>query len=149
MTDLSGVLANLTGIVEGLIPWDTIRITRPAPGQQVLNKTTGLYEYPDAELVYEGRGAVQLAGTAAQVVSVPSANLPWTPETRSKYQLYTPIDAPVPEKDMIVSVVAVHTGGDLALLGRQWRVQDPGGAATMSVIRVTALDQVQQTRQGS
>ena len=35
----------------------------------------------------------------------------------------------------------------MALLGRQWRAQDPGGAGTMSVVRITALDQVQQTRE--
>jgi hypothetical protein len=99
--------------------------------------------------VYEGRGAVQVAGTAAEVVSIPGANQPWIPETRSKYRLLTPLDAPVAEKDYLVTVLAVHPAGDAALLGRQWRVQDPGGAGTMGVLRVTALDQIQQSREAS
>jgi hypothetical protein len=141
--DLSGI----TKVVEDLIPWDTVRIAAPAPGQPVFNTTTGEYEWPAAETLYEGRGAVQTAGTAAEVVSIPGANQPWAAETRSKYRLLTPLVSPVAEKDQLVTVVAIHPGGDLALLGRQWRVQDPGGAGTMSVVRVTALDQVQQTRE--
>ncbi|WP_037688140.1 DUF6093 family protein, partial [Streptomyces scabiei] len=127
MADLSSVLTNITQVVEGLIPWDTVRISRPAPGQPVFNDTTGEYAWPEAETVYEGRGAVQTAGTAAEVVSVPGANQPWTAETRSKYRLLTPIDAPVAEKDHLISVVAIHAGGDQQLIGRQWRAQDPGG----------------------
>lgn len=141
--DLSGI----TKVVEDLIPWDTVRITDPAPGQPVFNEETGEYVWPEAETLYEGRGAVQTAGTAAEVVAIPGANLPWIPETRSKYRLLSPLAAPVAEKDQLVTVVAIHQGGDLALLGRQWRVQDPSGAGTMSVVRVTALDQVQQTRE--
>ena len=141
--DLSGI----TKVVEDLIPWDTVRITAPAPGDPVFNDAIGEYVWPEAETLYEGRGAVQTAGTAAQVVAIPGANLPWSAETRSKYQLLTPLAAPVMEKDQMVSVVAIHPGGDLALLGRQWRAQDPGGVGTMSVVRITALDQVQQTRE--
>ncbi|MFD0555308.1 hypothetical protein ACFQ0X_43620 [Streptomyces rectiviolaceus] len=48
---------------------------------------------------------------------------------------------------MLVTVIAVHPKGDLALLNRQWRVQDPGIASTLTVIRTTPLDQVQQTRE--
>lgn len=140
--DLSGI----TQVVEDLIPWDTIRMATPAAGKPVFNPTTGQYEQPEADVVYEGRGAVQAAGTAAEVVSVPGLNQPWIAETRSKYRLLTPLAAPVAEKDYLITVVAIHPGGDLALLGRQWRVQDPGGAATMSVVRVTAIDQIQQTR---
>ena len=142
--DLSGI----TKAVEDLIPWDTVRISAPAPGQPVFDTTTGEYVWPEAETLYEGRGAVQPAGTAAEVVSIPGANLPWAAETRSKYRLLTPLTAPVMEKDQLVTVVAIHEGGDLALLGRQWRAQDPGGAGTMSVVRITAIDQVQQTRTG-
>jgi hypothetical protein len=141
--DLSGI----TKVVEDLIPWDTVRVTAPAPGPPVFNDTTGQYEWPEAETLYEGRGAVQTAGTAAEIVSIPGANLPWAAETRSKYRLLTPLQAPIVEKDQMVSVVAIHEGGDMALLGRKWRAQDPGGAGTMSVVRITALDQVQQTRE--
>lgn len=137
----------ITKVVEDLIPWDTIRISNPSTGPRVFDPETGQYTYPEPETLYEGRGAVQTAGTAAEVVAIPGLNLPWTPETRSKYRLLTPTDAPVAEKDQIVSVVSVHEGGDLALLDRQWRVQDPGGAGTISVVRTTAIDQVQQTRQ--
>jgi hypothetical protein len=59
----------------------------------------------------------------------------------------TPLTAPIAEKDMLVSVIQVHPGGDLALIGRQWRVQDPSNAGTVAVVRVTGLDQVQQTRE--
>jgi len=143
--DLSGI----TKVVEALIPWDTVRISTPSGGPPVFDTTTGQYTYPEAEPVYEGDGAVQSAGTPAEVVSIPGVNLPWVPETRSKYRLLTPLASPVAEKDMLVTVVQIHQGGDLALLGRQWRVQDPGGAGTMSVVRVTALDQVQQTREAA
>lgn len=145
--DLSGVLTSITQVVEDLIPWDTVRVATPGSGQPVFDDATGQYTYPEGEAVYEGLGAVQTAGTAAEVVSIPGTNLPWAPETRSKYRLLTPLTAPVAEKDQLVTVVAIHEGGDLALLNRQWRVQDPGGAGTMSVVRTTALDQVQQTRE--
>ncbi|MCX4911804.1 DUF6093 family protein [Streptomyces sp. NBC_00878] len=137
----------ITQVIEDLIPWDTVRITDPSTGPRVFDTETGQYTYPEPETLYEGRGAVQTAGTAAEVIAIPGANLPWAPETRSKYRLLTPLDAPVAEKDQIVSVVAIHEGGDLALLGRKWRVQDPGGAGTIAVVRTTALDQIQQTRQ--
>lgn len=137
----------ITQVVEGLIPWDFVRIAIPATGAPFFDETTGQYTYPEQETVYEGRGAVQTAGTAAEVVATPDANLPWTAETRSKYRLLTPLDAPVAEKDWLVTVVQIHPGGDLALLGRQWRVQDPSGVGTIGVLRTTALDQVQQTRE--
>lgn len=140
-------LPPIAALVEGMVMLDTVRITRPAAGAPVFNDTTGQYEYPAAVTVYEGPGAVQTAGTAAEVVATPGANLPWAAETRSKYRMLTPLRAPVAEKDMLVTVVAVHAGGDLALLGRQWRVQDPGGAGTIGVARITALDQVQATRE--
>ena len=140
--DLSGI----TQLVENLIPWDTIRIANPAVGEPVFDPDTGQYVWPEQEIVYEGDGAVQPAGTAAEVVAT-DANLPWAAETRSKYRLLTPLAAPIAEKDQLVTVIAVHKGGDLALLGRQWRTQDPSGAATMTVVRVTAIDQVQQTRE--
>jgi hypothetical protein len=143
--DLSGI----TTVVENLIPWDSIRITRPAPGQPDFNPTTGEYVWPEAETVYEGPGAVMPTGTIGGVTSLPSQNLPWVDETRSKYRALTPLSAPIAERDMLVTVVAVHAGGDIALIGRQWRVQDPSMASTMSVVRMTSLDQVQQTREVS
>ncbi|MFF7527364.1 DUF6093 family protein [Streptomyces pseudovenezuelae] len=143
--DFSGI----TKMVEDLIPWDTVRICTPSVGARVFNPDTGLYTYPQGDPVYEGPGAVQTAGTAAEAVSVPGANLPWAAETRSRYRLLTPLSAPVAEKDMLVTVIQIHEGGDLALLDRQWRVQDPGGAGTINVLRITALDQVQQGREAT
>lgn len=140
-------LTGITQVVEDLIPWDTIRITSPPAGEPVFDPATGLYTYPEGDIVYEGDGAVQLAGTVGGVTSLPVPNLPWVDETRSKYKLLTPVRAPIAERDMLVTVVAVHPGGDLALLDRQWRVQDPSVASTMTVVRTTTLDQVQQTRQ--
>ncbi|MEW2267806.1 DUF6093 family protein [Streptomyces sp. NPDC047868] len=143
-------LSAIVGVVTDLVLLDTVRISRPGTGDPVFDQQTGQYAYPEAETVYEGIGAVQPAGTAAEVVSVPTPNLPWVAETRSKYRLLTPLSAPVAEKDWLVTVVQVHQpGGDLGLLNRQWRVQDPGGAGTLAVVRTTAIDQVQQTREVS
>jgi hypothetical protein len=126
-----------------------VRFSRPASGAPVFNQTTGEYVWPEAETVYEGPGAVQVVGTPGGLSALPGQNLPWVGETNSKNTALTPLTAPIAEKDMLVSVVQVHEGGDLALLGRQWRVQDPSNAGTISVVRITGLDQVQQTREAS
>lgn len=139
-------LGPIATLVEGMVMLDTVRITRPAGGAPVFNEDTGQYEYPAGGTVYEGPGAVQTA-SAAEVAAIPGANLPWAAETRSRYRMLTPLTAPAAEKDMLVTVVAVHAGGDLELLDRQWRVQDPSGAGTLGVARTTALDQVQATRE--
>lgn len=141
--DLSGIAA----FVEGLILLDTVRFSTPAAGKPVFDSTTGLYVYPEGDVIYEGRGAVQAAGTPGGVNGLPVGNLPWVDETRSGYKALTPLSAPIAERDTIVTVVAVHAGGDLTLLGRQWRVPDPSMGGTLGVVRVTGLDQIQQTRQ--
>jgi hypothetical protein len=140
-------LSSVATVVEGLVLLDVVRISRPAAGAPVFNQETGEYVWPSAETVYEGPGAVQAAGTPGGVTSLPGQNLPWIDETRSRYRALTPLSAPTAERDMLVSVVQVHQGGDLALLGRQWRVQDPSIAGTLGVVRITGLDQVQQTRE--
>lgn len=140
-------LSAIATFVEGLVLLDTVRFSTPAVGVPVFNPATGEYTYPEGDLLYEGPGAVQTAGTPGGVSSLPAANLPWPDETRSKYRALTPLAAPVAERDTIVTVVAVHAGGDLALIGRQWRAQDPSMAGTLGVIRVTSLDQIQQNRQ--
>nr|WSX25591.1 DUF6093 family protein [Streptomyces tubercidicus] len=142
--DLTGVAR----IVEDLLLLDTVRFSRPGTGAPVFDQETGEYVYPQEEAVYEGRGAVQASGTADGLSSVPLANLPWSDETRSRYRLFTPLAAPVAERDMLVTVLAVHPGGDIALIGRQWRVTDPSIAGTLGAVRITGLDQVQQTREG-
>lgn len=142
--DLSGIAA----VIENLLLLDTIRIAKPATGEAYFDQETGEYTYPVAEVFYEGAGAVQVASSPGGVSSVPVPNQPWSDETTSRYRALTPLSAPVAERDMLVTVVQVHAGGDLALLGRQWRVQDPGVAGTLSAVRITSLDQVQQTRDG-
>ncbi|MGY5127277.1 DUF6093 family protein [Streptomyces nigrescens] len=142
--DLSGVAR----VVEDLLLLDTVRFSRPGTGAPVFDQETGEYVYPQEEAVYEGRGAVQASGVSDGLSALPVPNLPWSDETRSRYRLFTPLAAPVAERDMLVTVVAVHPGGDLALIGRQWRVQDPSIAGTLGAVRITGLDQVQQTREG-
>lgn len=141
--DLSGI----TTFVEGFLLLDTVRISRQGSGAPVFDQATGEYVWPDADPVYEGPGAVQVVGTPGGITAIPGQNSPWTAETNSKYVAFTPLAAPIAEKDMLVSVVQVHAGGDLELIGRQWRVQDPSNASTLTVVRITGLDQVQQTRE--
>lgn len=141
--DLSGV-ADFLG---SFLLVDTVRFATPAAGKPVFDKATGRYAYPQGEVFYEGPGAVQASGTPGGVSSLPVAGLPWSDETRSRYRALTPLEAPVAERDTIVTVVAVHEGGDLSLIGRQWRAQDPSVVGTLGVVRITGLDQVQQTRE--
>ncbi|MEU7338708.1 DUF6093 family protein [Streptomyces sp. NPDC007074] len=142
-------LSSVTTFLEGFLLMDTVRISRAGSGPPVFNQETGEYDWPDGDPVYEGIGAVQVSGTPGGISTLPTPNLPWAVESRSKYVMFTPPDAPIAEKDMLISVTAVHPGGDLSLLGRQWRAQDPSQVGTISVIRVTGLDQVQQTRETS
>jgi hypothetical protein len=74
---------------------------------------------------------------------VPSAGQAWAQETHSRYRLMTPLEAPIPVKDAIVTVVQVHNPARTDLIGRSWLCQDPGIAATTEVVRITALDQNQ------
>jgi hypothetical protein len=140
-------LSALVPIIEEMILQDTVRFTTPAAGPPIFNEDTGQYESPPGSIIYEGPGAVQIAGTVGGVTSLPAPNLPWVDETRSKYKVLTPLSAPIAERDTIVTVVQVHDGGDLTLIGRQWRAQDPSVGGTLGVIRMTTLDQIQQTRE--
>ncbi|MFE9812411.1 DUF6093 family protein [Streptomyces sp. NPDC005548] len=140
-------LTSLAPLVEGLILLDTVRFSTPAVGKPVFDKDTGRYTYPVGEAFYEGPGAVQPASTPGGVSALPVAGQQWSDETSSKYRALTPLAAPLAPRDTIVTVVQVHPGGDLALLGRQWRVPDPSAVATLGVVRSTGLDQVQQTQQ--
>ncbi|MCL8016973.1 DUF6093 family protein [Streptomyces sp. AS02] len=136
--DLSGIAK----LVEGLVMLDTVRITEPGPGTPVFDQASGEYTYPEGAVVYEGIGAV-LAQNLNDMTSVPVVGQPWTDETRSRYRLLTPLDAPIPGRDHLVSVVQVHAGGDLSLIGRHWRCLDPGRASTLNAVRTTPIDQVQ------
>ena len=138
--DLSGIAA----LVQDLILLDTVRFTTPAAGTPVFDPDTGLYVYPEGDVIYEGPGAVQVSGTSDGVTAMPLPNLPWTDETRSRYKALTPRTAPIAQRDTIVTVVAIHPGGDLTMLGRQWRALDPSVGGTLGVVRITGLDQIQQ-----
>lgn len=135
---------DLTGIarfVEDLILLDVVRFSTPG-GAPVFNPDTGLYEIPEGDLIYEGPGAVQ-SGSLPETASAVVATQPWVNETTSKYKAFTPLAAPLAARDTIVTVVEVHAGGDVSLLGRQWRTMDPSQGGTLGVIRVTSLDQIQ------
>lgn len=139
-------LSSIATLVEGFLLLDTVRFSTPA-GKPVFDPTSGQYTAPEGDLIYEGPGAVQQSGTPGGVAALPMPNQPWVDETSSKYKVLTPLSAPPAERDTIVTVVAVHPGGDVALIGRQWRVPDPSVVGTLGVVRITGLDQIQQTRQ--
>lgn len=138
-------LGPIAAVIETLVLLDTVRISEPGAGPPAFNDDTGEYTYPEAAVVYEGPGAVQ-AGGVGGTDAVPVAGLPWSDETRSRYWLRTPLAAPVAGRDHIVTVVSVHPGGDTALIGRQWRCQDPGQASTLVAVRSTPIDQIQQAQ---
>lgn len=143
-------MAGLDQILSGVVTWisdnlliDTVRITLPPTGEPVLNEATGKLEYPPGEVLYEGPGAVQGGIAQSEVTSIPNAGEPWAQESRSRYRLMTPLEAPIAPKDAIVTVIASHDPGRTDLFGRSYMVQDPGIAATTEVVRITALDQNQ------
>ncbi|HEX5568028.1 MAG TPA: DUF6093 family protein [Streptomyces sp.] len=140
MVGLDKALSGVVAWVEETLLVDTVRITLPATGEPVLNEDTGRLEYPPGQVLYEGPGAVQGA-TAQAITATPAAGLPWVQETTSRYQLLTPLDAPVAPKDAVATVVAVHNPQNAALVGRSWTCQDPGRAGTVEVVRITPLDQ--------
>lgn len=146
-------MAGLDAALAGVVTWlqtnlmvDTVRVTRPATGDPVLNPATGRLEYPNPTLVYEGVGAVIAAGAPGGISSLPSATLPWTEETMSPARLFTPLDAPMTARDDLVTVVAVHNPANAALIGRTWFCQDPGRASTVEVVRITPMDMKQAPR---
>lgn len=139
--DLSGVAR----WIEDNLMLDVVRITRPAAGEPVFNPVTGGYDVPDPEVVYEGMGAVQARPTDPAYIGGINATMPWVNETSSKYSLLTPLDAPTPFNDYLVSVVEVHEGGDRSLLGREWQCRDTGRAGTTSAVRITPVDQIRNS----
>jgi len=146
-------MAGLDSALAGVVLWiqdnlmvDTVRIERPVASEPVLDTGTGRLTYPDPDLVYEGQGAVLTGGTPGGINALPSATLPWAEETTSSARLLTPLEAPIPARDDLVSVVAVHNPANTALIGRKWFVQDPGRASTVEVVRTTPLDMKQAPR---
>lgn len=141
--DLARILANVTPLVEGMLLLDTLRFSAPG-GPPVFNPDTGLYETPEGTVLYEGPGAVQ-PGVQSDAASGTVPSQPWVNETTSRYKAYTPLTASIAARDTIVTVLAIHAGGDQTLVGRQWRAMDPSQGGTLGVIRITSLDQIQQT----
>jgi len=147
MAGLDSVLAGVGAWIGANLLLDTVRVTLPATGDPVLDPDTGGLTRPEGDLLYEGLGAVQ--PTAQSEMSAnPGALQPWTMETRSRYRLLTPLSAPIPPIDALVTVVRVHNPDNTALIGRTWTCQDPGRAGTVEVVRITPLDQNQEPQEG-
>lgn len=149
MAGLDGVLADIGKWLQSNVLLDTIRIERPVSGDPVLDPATGNLTYPGPELVYEGQGAVLSTGAPGGINALPSATLPWVEETMSPARLLTPLTAPLPARDDLVTVVAVHNPANTALIGRKWFCQDPGRASTLEAVRMTPLDMKQAPRGGT
>jgi Family of unknown function (DUF6093) len=148
MAGLDGALAGVVQWLEANLMVDTVRIARPANGAPVLDSATGQLTYPEPTVVYEGPGAVISTGAPGGINALPSATLPWTQETTSPARLMTPLTAPIPARDDLVTVVTVHNPTNAALIGRTWFCQDPGRASTVEVVRTTPLDMKQAPREG-
>ncbi|MCI3279093.1 DUF6093 family protein [Streptomyces cylindrosporus] len=143
MPGLDTALAGVAKWLDGNVLLDTVRVELPASGTPVLNEDTGELVRPQGEILYEGPGAVQGGVNQSEIQSTPGALTPWVQETKSRYRMLTPLGAPVPRKDAIVTVVRVHNPANTALIGRAWICQDPGRAATVEVVRITPLDQIE------
>lgn len=149
MAGLDSVLADVGKLIQKLVMLDTVRVERPATGDPVLDQATGNLTYPEPDLIYEGPGAVLSTGAPGGINALPSSTLPWTEETMSPARLLTPLAAPLPARDDLVTVVTVHNPANTALIGRRWFSQDPGRASTLEAVRITPLDMKQAPRQGS
>jgi hypothetical protein len=143
MPGLDAALAGVRAWVGKNLLLDTVRVELPATGKPVLDEVTGKLARPDGEILYEGPGAVQGGTAQSEISATPGALQPWVQETKSRYRLMTPLEAPIVPKDAIVTVVQVHDPANTALIGRTWTCQDPSRAATTEVVRITPLDQNQ------
>lgn len=117
---------------------DTVQIFRPGP--QVLNDDTGEYEPGPDVIVWEGVGAVFAAGGPGMVMSL--AGQAYQDDTRDRYRLLTPLEAPLSSRDDCVRVT--NASADQGLLGRVWRVLDISDANTLAVVRTTWMDETTQ-----
>ncbi|MFJ6238888.1 DUF6093 family protein [Streptomyces griseus] len=141
MAGLDSALRGAVAFIERNLLIDTVRISLPGTGEPVLNTTTGQLDYPEGDTLYEGPGGVVAGSSTMERSAVPDAVQPWAQQTRSTYVLLTPLSAPIPPEQAIVSVVAVHDPARTSLLGRTWVCADQGQAGTVEVVRRTALDQ--------
>ena len=141
MAGLDAALAGVTRWLGTNILIDTVRITLPGTGEPVLNTETGQLEYPPGEVLYESAGAVVPGPSTTEGLLSSDASHPWVQTTRSKYVLLTPLEAPIPPQNAVVTVVQVHDPQRTSLIGRSWLCVDQGIASTVEVVRRTALDQ--------
>lgn len=141
MAGLDGVLAGVTTWLGTNILIDTVRVTLPATAEPVLNTETGQLEYPPGEVLYEGPGAVVSSSGTTERSATLDAGQPWAQQTKMSYFLLTPLPAPVPPENALVSVSAVHDPTRNALIGRSWICAVPGMASTVEVVRKTTLDE--------
>ncbi|MFB7571837.1 DUF6093 family protein [Streptomyces sp. NPDC056165] len=118
---------------------DTVQIFRPGP--EVLDPDSGEYIPGPDFIVYEGLGAVFSAGGPGMVLSL--AGQVYQDDTRDRYRLLTPLDAPLASREDSVRVVAATV--DQGLLGRVWRVLDISDANTLAVVRTTWMDESTQS----
>ncbi|MER7707240.1 DUF6093 family protein [Kitasatospora sp. NPDC097605] len=135
-------LGPLTGLVRELVLGDTIRLEKPSPGK-VLDEATGTLIDAPGIVVYEGPGAVIGPGSQPIGLVVPTDLLEHVDDPKAGYKLLTLPDAPVPPRDAVLTVTAVHEGGDQSLLTRSWRVARPGHANTLLVVRMSWCDEIQ------
>lgn len=141
MSTLDDWLKPATAFLDEYVLTDTVRVEVPSTSEPVFNPDTGELERPAPHLLYEGPGAVLPGAATAEGSAVPDAGQPWTQQTRSSYTLLTPLAAPIPSENAVVSVVAVHDPSRTSLLGRTWICADEGQASTVEVVRKTVLDQ--------
>ncbi|RSS43824.1 DUF6093 family protein [Streptomyces sp. WAC08241] len=138
---LDNALAGAVRWIEGNLLVDTIRVALPGTGEPVFNPDTGQVEYPSDTVLYAGPGAVLPATAQGDLVAIADTNLPWRPETKSRYRLLTPLDAPDLPKDAQVTVIAVHNPTRTGLIGRSWTCTDVTAASTVQAVKSTPLDQ--------
>jgi hypothetical protein len=141
MAGLDALLTGVTRWLERDILIDTVRVTLPGSGEPVLNQETGQLEYPEGEILYEGRGAVVPSSGTTERAAVPDGSQSWVQQRGLAYFLLTPLSAPIPPENAVTSVVEVHDPTRTSLLGRTWQCSAPGMASTIEVVRRTALDQ--------
>ncbi|WP_327413866.1 DUF6093 family protein [Streptomyces sp. NBC_01233] len=135
-------LGGVSAIVEKKILTSRVRIERK--GEPVFNPDTGQYEPGPPVVVYEGPGALFPADGPSVVLHL--AGQAYVDDTRSRYRLLTPLDAPVASREDIVRVMQA---ADPSAIGRTWRVLDIGETATLSVVRTTWVDQDTQRTGGT
>ncbi|MFD4397205.1 DUF6093 family protein [Kitasatospora sp. NPDC058478] len=135
-------VSSLAGLVQELVMGDTVRIARPGPGR-VLNETTGELDDAPGSTVYDGPGAVVAPGAQPIGRVVPADLQDWVDDPKAAYKLLTPPDAPVPLRDDVLTVTAVHPNGDRSLLGRRWRIAQSGQGNTLIAVRMSWCDEIQ------